>query len=148
MNQKRIEKMIPIAMDILPTIDAVVNNNRFSILTGGLELPSNYSGYIDSFGPTVRQSGLLQAVTFNEKNDKRKLINKLLFEVIKKASNDGVIGYFEDKISAASDLKGLVISISNSNMEKKKFENIVFETVIACKLAMKTFPKIKAEDNE
>lgn len=148
MNQKRIEKLIPIVMNILPTIQVPVNDNRFSILTEGLELPSNYSGYIDSFGPTVRQSGLLQAVAFNEKNEKRKLINDLLFKVIKRANEDKIIGYFEDKISSARNLKELIISISDSNMEKKKLENIIFETVIACKLAMKTYRKIKVEDNE
>ena len=137
MNQKRIEQMIPIVMDILPTI---------GILTPDGKLPSNYSSYIDSFGPTVRQSGLMQAVAFNEKNEDRKLINVLLFEVLEKAEKE-VLQTCGIDISNSNSLVELVKSVLNDNLKKKKLESLVSEAVVACKLAMRTFPKSPATDS-
>jgi len=136
MNQKRIEKMIPIAMV------AIVNLGRILDTEG--KLPSNYSGYVDSFGPTVRQSGLMQAVAFNEKNENRQLINELLFKVIKECEKETLNAF-----GRYGNLKELVASVTTSdNWKKKKLESLVLEAAVACKLAMRTFPKTKAADSE
>jgi len=135
MNEKRIEQMIPIAMNILPTL---------GILTPDGELPSNYSGYIDSFGPTVRQSGLIQAVTFNEKEERKK-INELLFKVLEKSEKE-TLKTFGIDISNGDNLVKLVGKVSG--LKKAKLQKLILEAVVACKLAMKTFHKIKVEDNE
>jgi len=136
MNQKRIEKMIPIAMV------EIVNLGRILDTEG--KLPSNYSGYVDSFGPTVRQSGLMQAVAFNEKNENRQLINELLFKVIKECEKETLNAF-----GRYGNLKELVASVTTSdNWKKKKLESLVLEAAVACKLAMRTFPKTKAADSE
>ncbi len=130
MNKKRIERMIPIAMDALKDTTSM-------ILTKDGKLPSNYSGYIDSYGPTIKQSGILQAVAFNEK-EQRENINSLLALVLTKA------GYIEN-----TSLKRLIVFVKEASTDyaqKTKLQTLIFEAIIACKLAMRTFPKIKVED--
>lgn len=133
MNKKRIEEMIPIAMDILKA-------NSLEILTNG-KLPSNYSGYVDSYGPTVRQSGLLQTVTFNEK-EKREKINRLLELVLKKK------GYIEN--TSSKKLFELVKEAeeSGNNDKKAKMRGLILEAIVACKHAMRTFPKLVVKDSD
>jgi len=131
MNRKRIEMFIPIAMDLINELEIVKN--------GGI--PSNYSGYIDTYGPSIRQAGLLQTVSFNEKNEKRKKINKLIFEVLKKGVGDKFV-----ELNSYPSLNELLKDIEKDNFKKKKFEKLIVEAVIACKLAMKTFKKIEAEE--
>lgn len=131
MNRKRIEMFIPIAMDLINELEIVKN--------GGI--PSNYSGYIDTYGPSIRQAGLLQTVSFNEKNEKRKKINKLIFEVLKKGVGDKFV-----ELNSYPSLIDLLKDIEKDNLRKKKLEKLIVEAVIACKLAMKTFKKIEAEE--
>lgn len=130
MNRKRIEQMIPIAMDLL-------KENSLSILNDDKKLPSNYASYVSSYGPTIRQSGLLQTVTFNEK-EKREKINSLLALVLTKA------GYLEN-----TPLKRLIDFVKETSIyyaQKTKLQRLILEAIVACKLAMMTFPKIKVED--
>jgi CRISPR type III-B/RAMP module-associated protein Cmr5 len=117
-------------------------------------LPSNYSSYMDSFGISVRMSGLLQTVAFYEKDEKkdeekdeekdgkkdgnRKPINKLLLEVL--AENDESL--------KGKELLSVVCEKIKDPTEYRKFEERVIEATIACKLAMKTFKKKKVEESE
>lgn len=132
MNKKRIEQMIPITMDLL-------KENSLSILNDDGKLPSNYAGYVGSYGPTIRQSGLLQTVTFNEK-EKREKINSLLALVLTKA------GYLENM--PPKRLIDFVKEASIYYAQKMKLQRLIFEAIVACKLAMMSFPKIKVEDND
>ena len=131
MNRKRIEMFIPIAIDLI---------NKSGIVKNG-GIPSNYSGYIDTYGPSIRQAGLLQTVSFNEKNEKRKKINKLIFEILKKGVGDKFV-----ELNSYQSLNELLKDIEKDNLRKKKLEKLIVEAVIACKLAMKTFKKIEAEE--
>jgi len=130
MNRKRIEQMIPIAMDLL-------KENSLNILNNDRKLPSNYASYVGSYGPTIRQSGLLQTVTFNEK-EKREKINSLLALVLTKA------GYLEN--TSPKRLINFVKEASIYYTQKMKLQRLILEAIVACKLAMMTFPKIKVED--
>jgi CRISPR-associated protein Cmr5 len=130
MNKNRIEKMIPNAMDELKTIGILTDDGR---------LPSNYSGYIDSYGPTIRQSGLMQAVAFNEKV-KREKINSLIKLVLEKR------GYIET--TPNKKLIDIVKEASNNSEEKAKLQRLILEAITACKHAMRTFPKIIVKDSD
>jgi len=129
MNKKWIEEMIPIAMDGLGEI---------GILTDG-KLPSNYSGYIDSYGPTIRQSGLMQAITFNEKKERAK-INSLIKLILEKS------GYIES--SADKRLTDIVKIASTNSDEKARLQRLILEAIVACKHAMRTFPKKIVKDSD
>ncbi len=139
MNKKRIEQLIPIAMEL-------IKEKEYQILNQDKKLPSNYAGYVKSYGPTIKLSGLCQAVAFNEKGseevarkDKEKVerwkINKLLLGMLKK------IGY--PLASDSQRLIEVVEKVSKGPVEKRKFQNLLLEAIIACKLAMLTFPQIK-----
>jgi len=132
MNRKRIEQMIPIAMDLL-------KENNPKILNDDGKLPSNYAGYVSSYDPTIRQSGLLQAVAFYEK-EKREDINSLLALVLTKA------GYLEN--TSLKKLVYIVKEASSDYAQKMKLQRLILEAIFACKLAMMTFPKTKEEDKE
>lgn len=138
MNKKRIERMIPIAMDIL-------KENTLKILSSDGKLPSNYSGYIDAYGPTIRQSGLMQAVTFHEKDrnkdKKRAKINDLIELLLKKS------GYI--KTNSDKRLVDIVKKASEDNSEEKaRLQGLILEAIIACKHAMRTFPKVIVKDSD
>lgn len=130
MNRKRIEQMIPIAMDLL-------KENSLSILNYDGKLPSNYASYVSSYGPTISQSGLLQTVAFNEK-EKREKINSLLALVLAKA------GFLEN--TTPNKLIDFAKEASKNYTQKMKLQRLILEAIVACKLAMMTFPKIKVEE--
>lgn len=150
MNQKRIEKMIPIAIEVLPTIPVDSDDTKSDTkkyIVNNDELASNYSSYIDSFGPTLRQSGLIQVVFFNEKNKDRQAINKLIFEVLKQYYGENFDGLLDNN-KKVDNLKDLVKRFEDDPVKKRKLEKMVLEAVIACKLAMKTFKKVKPIENK
>ena len=131
MNQERINRMIPVAIQKI--------NKYLVVRENGEELlPSNYSSYMDSFGISVRMSGLLQTVAFYEKDENKKLINKLLLEVLLE----------NDKSLKDKELLSVVCEKIEDPAEYRKFEERVIEATIACKLAMKTFKKKKVEESE
>jgi len=146
MNQERINRMIPVAIQKIK--EAKLDDNKDLLVRENGEelLPSNYSSYMDSFGISVRMSGLLQTVAFYEKDEEkdgkksgnRKLINKLLIEVL--AENDESL--------KGKELLSVVCEKIKDPTEYRKFEERVIEATIACKLAMKTFKKKKVEESE
>jgi len=138
MNQERINRMIPVAIQKIK--EAKLDDNKDLLVKENGEelLPSNYSSYMDSFGISVRMSGLLQTVAFYEKDEKRKLINKLLLEVL----------HENDKSLVGENLLDIVCEKIKDPAEYRKFEERVIEATIACKLAMKTFKKKKVEESE
>jgi CRISPR/Cas system CMR-associated protein Cmr5 small subunit len=130
--------MIPVAIQKIK--EAKLDDNKDLLVKENGEelLPSNYSSYMDSFGISVRMSGLLQTVAFYEKDEKRKLINKLLLEVL--AEND--------KSLKGKELLSVVCEKIKDPTEYRKFEEHILEAAIAYKLAMKTFKKKKVEESE
>ena len=138
MNQERINRMIPVAIQKIK--EAKLDDNKDLLVKENGEelLPSNYSSYMDSFGISVRMSGLLQTVAFYEKDEKRKPINKLLLEVL--AENDESL--------KGKELLSVVCEKIKDPTEYRKFEERVIEAAIAYKLAMKTFKKKKVEESE
>jgi len=128
MNKKRIEEMIPIAINIIKsdvcemfdTVDKTTDDEK--------KIPSKYFGYIASYGPTVRQSKLLQSVSFYHKDD-RKRINKLIYKILKEA-----------KIITNKDA-GDLVECSKGKVNDSTWKSKVLEAIIASKLAMRTFKK-------
>jgi len=129
MNKKRIENMIPIAMNIIESNDCkLLETLNKSIGDEEKVIPSRYFGYIASYGPTVRQSRLLQTVSFYDKED-RKRINTLIFKILRNV-----------KIINDSDGKNLVTCTKNK-LNDATWKSKVLEAIIASKLAMRTFKK-------
>ncbi|OIP31766.1 MAG: hypothetical protein COW04_13450 [Deltaproteobacteria bacterium CG12_big_fil_rev_8_21_14_0_65_43_10] len=138
MNKKRIEEMIPIAMEILNSEKEEIKD-IIQKKDGEKVLISKYDGYIASYGPTIRQSGLMQAVNFHEnhKTGDRKKINDLIVNILK---DSGFIGGDE-----SSNLSKLVMNYDSDPAKKSKITILILEAITACKLAMRTFKKEKPE---
>jgi len=136
MNKRRIENMIIKAMEIL-------NQDRNEIVNSG-KIPSEYNGYIASFGPTVIQSGLVQTLTFYCRNDgkakdRRKILNLICNTLVNAEYLDN------DEIEKVSKLSAYVRS--KDETERISLKSLILECAAACKLAMRTFPKEEPKGN-
>jgi len=136
MNKKRIGDMISIAMDILNSEEKGIKN-IIQEKDGEKVLISKYDGYVSSYGPTIRQSGLMQAVNFHEnhKTGERKEINDLIVNILKKS------GF----IASNDNLSKLVKNYNSDPAKKSRITMLILEAITACKLAMRTFKKEQPE---
>ena len=126
MNKKNIDRMIPLA---ITAISKTLLNNRTSI-------ESKYNGYINAYGPTIIQSGILQAVFFYEKDD-RKEINSLLSDILT------AFGTFHN--NGETSLSTEIRKIEGDPAKKRLMKNRLLEAITATKLAIKTFRIEKSE---
>jgi CRISPR-associated protein Cmr5 len=127
-NRKRMEDMIVRVIDLL-------NNDTTGIVTKDKKIPSNYTGYVSSLGPTIVQSGLIQALAFMEAEKQRKKINDLFLKVLKGMN-------FIDE----SEKDNLFIIIKNKTQNKQRWikdqwKSRILDLTTASKLAMKAFEK-------
>lgn len=129
MNNRRIEKMIVPAMKVLAQKDTEILTND--------KIPSKFNGYIASFGPSVVQAGILQTLAFYEREDgegkDRKKITMFIQKTLQ-AKYPEVSGK-----SLLDTLKGKLSSSDSS--ERIYWKTLILEASVACKLAMRTFPK-------
>ena len=131
MNNRRIEKMIVPAMEILKEKDTGILKND--------KIPSKFNGYIASFGPSVVQAGMLQALAFYSREDgegkERKKINALIqktlikSEYLKESKNNSLFDALKEKLN------------SSNSSERIYWKTLVLEASVACKLSMRTFLK-------
>ncbi|MCI4624438.1 MAG: type III-B CRISPR module-associated protein Cmr5, partial [Candidatus Magnetoovum sp. WYHC-5] len=119
-----VEKMIPIAMRILTE-----KGQSIGIVEDGNKIASKYRGYVASFGPTVIQAGLLRTMAFNNGDENKKKINKLLFEILKDKEIHA--------INSQEEYDGFIKGYLTETIQLEK--DFVLEAVTACKLAMRTF---------
>jgi hypothetical protein len=130
--------MIPIAMKILNSEEGDIKH-IIQKKEGEKVLISKYDGYVASYGPTIRQSGLLQAVNFHEnhKTGDRKKINDLIVKILKDSN------YIDS--DGPGKLNELVMNYNSDPVKKSKITILILEAITACKLAMRTFKKEKPE---
>ena len=133
MNNRRIERMIVPAMKLLTEGD-------LGILKDG-KIPSKFNGYIASFGPSVVQAGILQTLAFYSREDGEGKERKKINVFIQRILTDNSIKYLQlsDNKSLFEMLKDKLNSSDSS--ERIYWKTLVLEASVACKLAMRTFPK-------
>ncbi|HPB01061.1 MAG TPA: hypothetical protein PLI55_09275 [Candidatus Marinimicrobia bacterium] len=146
MNRKNIEDWIPIAIEItqqwrsekLKHPDKLSNDEEKQWELG---IPSKYFGYLDSFGPTILQSGIINSLTFycQESGGADRIeIANLIRDVLISSNtltripnpNLSLLELTQDKIS----------------QDRFYWRNRIFEAIIACKMALKLFHRAKPED--
>ena len=122
-----IDELIPSAMDAAKKY--IVNYKPIYNKYKGA-IPSEYNGYISSFGGAVLQSGLKAAVAFNEntntdaEKDKKPLMNAILAIV---TQND------------QEDYKSLLDYILSHPDEASKIQASILDAATALKLVIRTF---------
>ena len=129
---RRVEKYFP---DILKMV-----NKEFYEEIKGQGIPSEYKGYISTFGAMVIQNGLIPALAYFEKNDanekgNRKRISNIVKnflkvkDIIKINDNKKLCQYLSEEIQSKRMVKDKL----------REIENKVIDISIAIKLALRTF---------
>lgn len=129
MNRRKIDLLIPRAMELIASHDSIIprkDNGHIS---------KTYEGYISALGPTIRFAGLKQAVLYYEGDDNRKKVIQLIQGILK------------TEIPALSAMK-LSKYLEQQTGNQYAIKNRIYEAVIAAKLAIRTFPLDKEENDE
>ena len=129
---RRVEKYFP---DILKMV-----NKEFYEEIKGQGIPSEYKGYISTFGAMVIQNGLIPALAYFEKNDanekgNRKKIANIVKEFLKVKGDIRI----DDKKKLCQYLADEVQTKRMSKDKLREIENKVIDVSIALKLALRTF---------
>jgi CRISPR-associated protein Cmr5 len=128
MNKKKIENLIPIAME-------AIECQRIELLNDKKEIPKEFKGYISNFGASIIQSGLLATVAFYEskdsgaKEDRSQLTRCIL--------------YLIDEDEKSKILKGekrkLLKYILAYQKDNEELKEEIINAAISLKLALRTF---------
>ncbi len=136
-NKKRIDKLIPNAIEVI---------NQVGLKTADGKVSITYHGYFSTFGADMILTTPLAAIIFYEEGKKaneeggsgskedRKLVPKAIVELLRKElgpSADGVLTEWEDLST--------YYSVSN-HAKPRKIANII-AAATALKIALRTFPK-------
>lgn len=127
---KKLERLIPIALEAA------------KILSKGTDsIPSEYNGYIASFGASVIQSGLKPAVAFNERTasesaESKADLMKALLSMVKKQN-----GIDHDPNSDEKLLSYILENEKSDNLGRIKRQ--ILDSATALKLAIRTFKLVK-----
>jgi CRISPR/Cas system CMR-associated protein Cmr5 small subunit len=143
MNQKRIDKMIPVALNLLANPAQGFTN----IKTKENKIESKYSGYIASFGPAVIQAGITKTLAFysdkiSSDSDRKTIAHYIKAVLIEGKMLGGVYGSKELLEIYLSEIK------DKTTLQRLSTKSKFLEASIACKLAMQTYEKDKGgKDN-
>ncbi len=139
MNQKRIDKLIPLAFQVLEENTAI--QKMFQDERDKKKIKSAYKGYMSSIGPSIIQAGLIKTWTAFSKESKNtnedksvtcELIRQLLFK-----SN-----YYTDADLQKELDKAIIDRVTNATTHKRlSEEDRILEAIIAYKLVFDTFEK-------
>jgi len=141
MNQKRIDEMIPVALQLLENpLESFkkMKSDKYKIISG-------YASAIDAFGPSVIQAGILKTLAFymkesggtdkKDKTDKR-VILELIKEVMKK------VYPLRPELEQKNLLEIYIEETrEKSTIDKLRLKDIILEAATACKLAKLSFEK-------
>ncbi|MBN2535484.1 MAG: type III-B CRISPR module-associated protein Cmr5 [Spirochaetales bacterium] len=119
---KKVESLIPGAIE---SIKKIIGNGNYTV-------PKEYNGYINSFGISVRQSGLIPALAFYSKKAKageenRTKILDVLFELVKILKTD------------YSKYKNLLVLVLENITHIEVVQKDILTAAIAAKLAIRVF---------
>jgi len=138
MNQKRIDELIPVALELLEN-----PKEEFIDIKKGHKIISGYASAIDAFGPAIVQAGLAKTLAFyikpSEGTDKSK-ITALIKEVFTK------IYPMKDEYHNKNLLEIYIAETKDKpTLEKLRFKDKVLEAITACKLAKLSFEKDESD---
>jgi len=119
---KKIENLIPHAIKVI----------KDAGITDGLEVRSEYNGYISSFGASITRSGLLPTVIFFENEESgakadRQLVPKALLHLIGQQKNYPKLS---DYIMKSDTANSLILSE-------------ISDAAVALKIALRTYKILK-----
>ncbi|MGK4198699.1 type III-B CRISPR module-associated protein Cmr5 [Fusobacterium sp. HC1336] len=137
--ERRVEKYFPKVLEITREVFEV------EIKDGGI--PSEYKGYISTFGTMVIQNGILPAIAYYEKKDSNTKEDRVkLIEVIKRFlfQEDEMFKNIKKKnIKLVEIVKDEVKNGNEFDREKLRIiEEKIIDISIALKLSLRTYLKV------
>lgn len=141
---KRIDELIPKAIEAI---------NRNKIPGASNIVPNEYKGYIDTFGASIVQNGLIPAIIFFEAGGKEGEPNtsdpekQSIYENRKKLMKtilDLIQGIEKGKTSTLFEY----VTLQKKSMDEKQIRQQVVDAAIAVKLALRTFAIRKKDEND
>lgn len=144
MNRKNIDAWIPFAIEIIQhwrneKLEHPENLSSDEKKQWESGIPSKYFGYLDSFGPTILQSGIIRTLTFYCQEsggvDRNEIANLIRDVLIKSNTLSG-------------NLSHSLLELTKDRISQDRFywRNRIFEAIIACKMALKLSRRVKPED--
>jgi CRISPR-associated protein Cmr5 len=148
---KRIDELIPAAI-------AAIKENHIPVKDNGI-VPNEYKGYIDTFGASIVQNGLIPAVIFFEtaggKEDEsitsdpekkgiyenRNKMMKAILQVILQRKKDTTTG-------KQGTLYDYITTEKKAGKAEKQVRQEVVDAAIAIKVALRTFAFKKENEND
>ena len=128
--KKRIEKYLPRAIEIVKEVGIADEDNR---------VPSEFNGYISSFGAAIIQSGLKPAAAFfSNENSRTEKVRSLVVKAVYALINDNEA----EKIEA----KDLLDHIIQNNHRIRSITQEIIDASVALKLAIRTYKKLKSDE--
>lgn len=124
---KRIEKLIPTAIDIV--------KENLTVPDDKTKVPKSYKGYISSFGASMLQAGILPTIAFYSDEDADSIESRpaLMNSIFTLLKNSKRINTKEESL--------LAYAIENMNNKAVVKRNIL-DAAIAVKLALRTFKNV------
>lgn len=147
MNQRRIDRLIPLAFNILAGEEGIAKK-IFKTVGIQKKIISEYKGYMSSIGPSIVQAGLIKTLTaFSKKGgseEDKTITLGLIKELLK---NDGY--YTTDESNQGLD-KIIIerVKKNNSTSFRLKEEDRILEAITAYKLVFDTFEKYDKKDKK
>lgn len=128
--KKRIEKYLPRAIEIVKEVGIADEDNR---------VPSEFNGYISSFGAAIIQSGLKPAAAFfsNESSrteKQRSLVVKAVYKLITDTRDEEI------------EAKSLFDHIKQNEGRIRSLTEEIIDASVALKLAIRTYKKLKSDE--
>ncbi len=133
--KNRIEKLVPIAIDVAEDLRAKDKYGNLKKEKGEFYIQKKFKSYISSFGASVIQSGLIPALAFysNDEgsNKERSRILKSIYKIL------------EINSPSKNLLKYAVDEYKKEGVDKELLKDQIMDAATALKLAIRTFKLVK-----
>jgi len=140
MNQRRIDRLIPLAFKILEEENGVAKE-IFKTIGGEKKIISEYKGYMSSIGPSVVQAGLIKTLAAFIKKGGGEEDKTITCELIKTLlKNDG---YYTSEEYRQNLLEIITArqKKDNTTLFRLREEDRILEAITAYKLVFDTYAK-------
>jgi len=128
---KRIQKMIPTAMDVADR----------NLKNGQGQINKEFNGYISSFGSSIISAGLLPSVIFfSQKGESASNRHEVILCIEKILQQHGPIGH-----NIINEVKVLYQANPIDHATISRLTDSISDAAVALKLAIRTFPKTKKD---
>ncbi len=143
MNQRRIDRLIPIALKLLDTVNPMITE----IFTSQKKLKSIYKGYMNSIGPSIGQAGLIKTLTAFNKSSGSEGTKSITCELIKSLLKED--SYYTSEECTHDLLRIVTERIAGKSTHVRLCEeDRILECIASYKLVFDTYVKSTEKEDK